>query len=190
MASPRKIGSNSRLAYSATGALILCFVVALMLVVLPKLPRYPDLPDERRLFVSTWNFACTLMWVIVFRLQVFNELLDSIKRKNIKRGVTPWVKFWFIASLLIGCATTVYTLHSFVTSPPISLNHLDILTAISLLAWVVLMGTSTSLYLSRKHLGGTLADVEKGLLMHRRLLVPSSFLFFLSTFLFPIFFMI
>jgi hypothetical protein len=187
----KKIRLNNHLTYIATGVLIFCFVLTLVLVVLPRLPDYPDRPGEQRLFVSTWNFACTLMWVMVFRVQAFNEISDLIKRKEPRRGVTPWVRFWFIGSALIGSATVIYVLHSFARAPLAGPVYADVLAAASIVSWIALMVLSALLFLSRRKCSRkVLPDVEKALPAHRWLLAPVSVLFFLSTFLFPIFFLI
>jgi len=189
----KKIRLNNRLTYLAIGILVFCFMLTLALVILPRLPRLPDSsnsPGERRLFVSTWNFACTLMWAMVLRIQVFNGIFDSIKRKKARRGVTPWVKFWFIGSTLTGSATIIYVFHSFVTAPLVSSVY-DVFTTISIVSWFALMVLTTLLFFSRgKCSKKVIPDVEKALPVHRRLLAPASVLFFLSTFLFPIFFLL
>ncbi len=187
----KKIRLNNHLTYLATGALVFCFVLTLVLVILPRLPNYPSEPGERRLFVSTWNFACTLMWAMVLRVQVLNEISDFIKRKEPKRGVTPWVRFWFIGSALIGSATIIYVLHNFATALPASPMYADVLAVISIVSWITIMALSTQLFLSRKRCSKkVLPDVDKALPAHRWLLAPASVLFFFSTFLFPIFFLL
>ncbi len=187
----RTIKLNNHLTYLATGVLIFCFVLTLVLVTLPQLPNYPNVPGERRLFVSTWNFSCTLMWVMVLRVQVFNEISDIIKRKENKRGVTPWVRFWFVGSVLIGFATVFYVLHSFTAAPSAGLLYVDVLSAIAIVSWIVLIVLSALLFFSRrKQSGKILPDVEKALPLHRWLLAPASVLFFLSTFLFPLIFLL
>jgi hypothetical protein len=186
-----KIRLNNHLTYLATVVLVFCFVLTLVIVTLPQLPNYPNAPGERRLFVSTWNFACTLMWVMVLRVQVFNEISDIIKRKEHKRRVTPWVRFWFVGSALIGLATTLYVLHSFVTAPSASILYADILSAIAIVSWTAIIVLSVLLFFSRgKQSEKILPDVEKALPVHRWLLAPASVLFFLSTFLFPLIFLL
>ena len=187
----KRIRLNNHLTYLATGVLIFCFVLTLVLVTLPQLPNYPNVPGERRLFVSTWNFACTLMWVVVLRVQVFNEISDFVRRKEYKRSVTPWVRFWFVGSTSIGFATVLYVLHSFVTAPSASLLYVDVLSAIAIVSWISLIVLSVLLFFSRrKQSKKILPDVEKALPVHRRLLAPTSVLFFLSTFLFPLIFLL
>jgi len=187
----KKIRLNNHLTYLATGILIFCFVLTLVFVTLPQLPNYPNVPGERRLFVSTWNFACTLMWVMVLRVQVFNEMSDIIKRKENKRSVTPWVRFWFVGSVLIGFATVLYVLHSFVAVPSVGFLYTDILSAIAIVSWIALIALSVLLFFSRRRQSGRiLPDVEKALPVHRWLLAPTSVLFFLSTFLFPLIFLL
>ena len=187
----KKIRLNNHLTYLATGILIFCFVLTLVFVTLPQLPNYPNVPGERRLFVSTWNFACTLMWVMVLRVQVFNEMSDIIKRKENKRSVTPWVRFWFVGSVLIGFATVLYVLHSFVAVPSVGFLYTDILSAIAIVSWIALIALSVLLFFSRRRQSErTLPDVEKTLSVHRWLLAPTSVLFFLSTFLFPLIFLL
>jgi hypothetical protein len=187
----KKIRLNNHLTYLTTAVLIFSFVFTLVFVTLPQLPNYPSAPGERRLFVSTWNFACTLMWVIVLRVQVFNEMTDIIKRKENKRRVTPWVRFWFIGSILIGSATVLYVLHSFVTAPPVGLLYSDILSIIAIASWIALIALSLLLFFSRREQsGGMLPDVERALPVHRWLLAPASVLFFLSTFFFPLIFLL
>jgi len=100
MDSSKKIRINNYASYLAIVILTFCLVLALAIVI-PQFPRYPNKPGDKRLLVSTWNFACTLMWIMVLRLQVFNELSDYIDMKEYKRSVTSWVKFWFAASILI-----------------------------------------------------------------------------------------
>lgn len=187
----KKIRLNNHLTYLATGVLIFCFALTLVLVILPQIPSYPGEPGERRLFVSTWNFACTLMWAMVLRVQVFNEISDRIKRREHVRGVTPWVRFWFIGSVLIGSATVTYVLHSFAATPRGSSMYTDVFAVISIASWIALMILSTLLFFSRKKCSKiSLPEVEKALPVHRWLLAPTSVLFFFSTFLFPIFFML
>ena len=187
----KRIRLNNHLTYLATGVLIFCFVLTLVLVTLPQIPNYPNVPGERRLFVSTWNFACTLMWVVVLRVQVFNEISDIIRRKEYKRSVTPWVRFWFVGSTSIGFATVLYVLHSFVAAPSASLLYVDVLSAIAIVSWISLIVLSVLLFFSRrKQSKKILPDVEKALPVHRRLLAPTSVLFFLSTFLFPLIFLL
>jgi len=187
----QKIRLNNCLSYLVSGVLIFCFVLVLVLVVLPQLPNYPNEPGERRLFVSTWNFACTLMWVTVLRIQVFNELSDLAKQKGFKRSVTPWVKFWFGASIFIGSATVTYVLNSFAAEPLGSSTYADVLTIISVVNWIALVALSALLFLSREKCSKkALPDVRRALSAHRLLLAPTSLLFFLSAFLFPIFFLL
>lgn len=143
------------------------------------------------MFVSSWNFACTLMWIMVLRVQVFNELSDSIERKEPKRGVTPWVKFWFAASILIGAVTISYVIHSFAVEPFGGLTYLDVFTITSVVMWIVLITLSISLFFSRRKCSKmVLSEVKRAVFVHRWVLAPSSLLFFLSTFLFPIFFLL
>lgn len=189
MNAEKRFGPNNRLSYLATGILIFCFLLVLALIILPKLPNYPNEPGERRLFVSTWNFACTLMWITILRIQVLNELSDLAKRRGAKRVVTPWVKFWFVASAFIGAVTVVYVLNSFVAEPFVGLTYADVLTGVSLITWIALVTLSTSFYSSRKVCSEKmLSEVKKAIRTHRLLLAPTSLLFFFSTFLFPIFF--
>jgi len=143
------------------------------------------------LLVSTWNFATTLMWIMVLRLQVFNELTDYIELKEHKRSVTPWVKFWFAASILIGLATIIYVAHSFLAGSFGSLTYLDAFTAISIVMWVVLTGLSISLFLVRKkHSKEMLYDVKKAVSVHRWVIGPSSLMFLLSILIFAPFFIL
>lgn len=187
----QKIRINNYLSYFAIGILSSCFVFTLAFVVLHQLPNPPSEPGERRLFASSWNFACTLMWILVLRIQVFNELSDSIERKEFRRGVTPWVKFWFAASSLIGSVTIIYVLHSFAVESLGSSTYLDVLAMISVVVWIILIVLSISLFLSRrKYSKAMLSNVKQAVLVHRWILAPSSLLFFLSTFLFPIFFLL
>jgi len=131
------------------------------------------------------------MWILVLRIQVFNELSDSIERKEFRRGVTPWVKFWFAASSLIGSVTIIYVLHSFAVESLGSSTYLDVLAMISVVVWIILIVLSISLFLSRrKYSKAMLSNVKQAVLVHRWILAPSSLLFFLSTFLFPIFFLL
>jgi len=191
MDSSQRIKLNNNLSYFAIGILTSCFILTLALVILPQLPNYPNIPGERRLFVSSWNFACTLMWIMVLRIQVFNELSDSIERKEHRRGVTPWVKFWFAASILIGSMTIIYVLHSFAVEPSGSPIYMGALTILSVATWIMLVALSISLFLSRgKCSEEVLSDMKKALVVHRWVLAPSSLLFFLSTFLFPLFFLL
>jgi hypothetical protein len=163
-------------------------------VTLPRLEhedKYPDNPGERRLFVSTWNFACTLMWVTVIRVQILNEISDTVKRKESRRSVTPWVKFWFVGSILIGSATIAYVIYSFVATPPAGFSYADVLSIIAILSWITLIILSVLLFFSRKNQSKrTLPEIEKALPIHRWLIAPASVLFFLSTFLFPLIFLL
>lgn len=182
---------NNYLFYLAAGILIFCSVLVFALIILPNLPNYPNDPGERRLFVSAWNFACTLMWVMILRIQVFNELSDLAKRRGPKRSVTPWVKFWFVASAFIGSATVVYVLIKFAAGPLVSLTFADVLTIISVATWIVFIALSASLFFSRKKYSKeVLPDVKLVSAAHRLLLAPTSLLFFFSAFLFPIFFLL
>lgn len=191
MGQVKNIRLNNHLTYLVTSVLVFCSLLTLALVILPNLPNYPNEPEERRLFVSTWNFACTIMWVVVLRVQVLNEISDLVKRKEPKRCVTPWVKFWFIGSALIGSASVIYVLHSFGTAPSTNHVYADVFAAIAIVSWIALMVLSTLLFFSRrKYSKKVLPDVEKALPVHRRLLAPASALFFFSAFLFPLFFLL
>jgi len=150
MDSPKKIRFNNYASYLAIVILTFCLILAIAVITIPQFPSFPNKPGEQRLLVSSWNFACTLMWIMVLGLQVFNELTDYIELKEHKRSVTPWVKFWFAASILIGLATIIYVSHSFLAGPFGSLTYLDAFTTISIVMWVVLTGLSISLFLVRK----------------------------------------
>lgn len=192
MNSPQKIRLNNYLSYLSIGVLVFYVILALALIILPQLPNYPDKPGDQRLFVSSWSFACTLMWIMVFRIQAFNELFDAIRQKNPRRRVTPWVKFWFVASTFTGSAAIIYVLHNFFTSGLSgSSTYTVALPIISIAMWIVLISLSTILFFSGKKCSKKMfSDVEKALLVHRWILAPSSLLFFCFTFLFPIFFLL
>lgn len=192
MNSSQKIRLNNYLSYLSIGVLVFYVIITLALVILPQLPNYPNKPGEQRLFVSSWSFACTLMWIMVFRIQAFNELSDAIGRKKPGRRVTPWVKFWFIASIFTGSAAITYVFHSFFTSGfSGSSTYTEVLPIISIAMWIMLISFSTILFFSRKKRSKKMiSDVEKALLVHRWILAPSSLLFFCFTFLFPIFFLL
>ena len=182
---------KSRISYASYSAIVIltfCLVLALAIVI-PQFPRYPNEHGDKRLLVSTWNFACTLMWIMVLRLQVFNELTDYIELKEHKRSVTPWVKFWFAASILIGLATIIYVGHSFLG--PGSLTYLDALSTISIAMWVILMILSISLFLVRKKYSVEMRhDVKKAVSVHRWAIGPSSLIFLLSILVFAPFFVL
>jgi hypothetical protein len=191
MDSSKKIRINNYASYLAVVILTFCLILAIAVITIPHFPRFPNKPGEQRLLVSTWNFACTLMWIMVLRLQVFNELTDYIELKEHKRSVTPWVKFWFAASILIGLATIIYVTHSFLAGPFGSLTYLDAFTAISIVMWVVLTGLSISLFLVRKnHSKEMLYDVKKAVSVHRWVIGPSSLMFLLSILIFAPFFIL
>ena len=188
MNSTKKIRINNYASYSTIVILTFCLVLALAIVI-PQFPRYPNKPGDKRLLVSTWNFACTLMWIMVLRLQVFNELSDYIDMKEYKRSVTPWVKFWFAASILIGLATIIYVGHSFLE--PGSLTYLDAFTVTSIAMWVALMVLSISLFLVRKKYSIEMRhDVKKAVSVHRWVIGPSSLIFLLSILIFAPFFIL
>jgi hypothetical protein len=190
MDSSKKIRINNYASYLTIVILTFCLVLALAITI-PHFPSYPNKPREQRLLVSTWNFACTLMWIMVLRLQVFNELTDYIELKEHKRSVTPWVKFWFAASILIGLATIIYVTHSFLAGPFVSLTYLDASTAISIVMWVVLTSLSILLFLVRKkHSKEMLYDVKKAVSVHRWVIGPSSLMFLLSILIFAPFFIL
>jgi len=186
-----KFRLNNSLVYFLTGVLVLCFVLTLVLIVLPNLPRYPEDSSMRRAFVSSWNFACTIMWAMVLRIQVLHRLSDFVERKKSRRNVTPWVKFWFAASMLIGSATIAYVLHSYAVAP-VGSNPLlfDSMALTSIAAWVALMALTISLFKVEKCSRKMQPYITGAKVMHRWLLAPSSILFFFATFLFPIFFML
>lgn len=190
----RRTQLNNQLTYLTTGVLIFCFVVTLVLVTIPALEhedKYPENPGERRLFVSTWNFACTLMWIMVLRVQTLNEISDFIRRKENRRSVTPWVRFWFAGSILIGSATVAYVVHSFFATPLAGFFYADVLSVIAISSWIILIALSVLLFFSRKNQSKkTLPEIEKALPAHRWLIAPASVLFFLSTFLFPLIFLL
>lgn len=187
----KKFKLNNNLTYLLAGVLVFFFALTLVLVVIPNLPRYPGNPTMQRAFVSMWNFACTIMWVMVLRIQVLHKLSDLVKRKKSRRNVTPWVKFWFGASMLIGSVTIVYVLYNYAVAPAGSGSLIfDFMTIASIGAWIMLIALTISFFsineCPRKMLP-YLMDAKK---MHRWLLTPSSVLFFFATFLFPIFFML
>ena len=191
MDSSKKIRINNYASYLAIVILTFCLILAIAVITIPQFPSFPNKPGEQRLLVSTWNFACTLMWIMVLRLQVFNELTDYIELKEHKRSVTPWVKFWFAASILIGLATITYVTHSFLAGPFGSLTYLDAFTAISIVMWVVLTGLSIALFLVRKkHSKEMLYDVKKAVSVHRWVIGPSSLMFLLSILIFAPFFIL
>jgi hypothetical protein len=188
MNSSKKIRINNYACYSTIVILTFCLALAIAIVI-PQFPKYPNKPGDKRLLVSTWNFACTLMWIMVLRLQVFNELSDYIDSKEYKRSVTPWVRFWFAASILIGLATIIYVGHSFLG--PGSLTYLDAFTLISIVLWVVLMILSISLFLVRKKYSLEMRrDIEKAVSVHRWVVGPSSLIFLLSILVFAPFFIL
>ena len=78
MDSSKKIRFNNYASYLAIVILTFCLILAIAVITIPRFPSFPNKPGEQRLLVSTWNFACTLMWIMVLRLQVFNELTDYI----------------------------------------------------------------------------------------------------------------
>lgn len=177
--------------YFLTGVLVLCFVLTLALVVLPNLPRYPEDPSMQRAFVSSWNFACTIMWIMVLRIQVLHRLSDLVEQKKSRRNVTPWVKFWFGASMLIGSATIVYVLHNYAVAQVGSgVLIFDFMALASIAAWVALVALTISLFTVEKCSRKMQPYITDAKIMHRWLLAPSSMLFFFATFLFPIFFML
>jgi hypothetical protein len=187
----QKIRLNNNLSYLSIVVLVFYVVLTLALVILPQLPNYPDEPGDQRLFVSSWSFACTLMWIMVFRIQALNVLSDVVGRKQPGRFVTPWVKFWFIASIFTGSAATIYVLHSFTLGSSGSPIYVGVLPIISIAVWIMLIALSTLLFFSRKKYSKKMfSNVEKALLVHRWILAPASLLFFCFTFLFPIFFLL
>lgn len=191
MNSPQKIRLNNYLSYLSIVVLVFYVILTLALVILPKLPDYPDEPGDQRLFVSSWSFACTLMWIMVFRIQTFNVLSDAVGRKKPGRRVTPWVKFWFVASIFTGSAATIYVLHSFTLGSSGGSIYAGVLPIISIAMWIMLIALSTLLFFSRKKYSKKMfSDVEKALLVHRWILAPASLLFFCFTFMFPILFLL
>jgi len=181
---------NNRLSYLAMGILISCFPLALALIALPELSLNPSNLSEQRMLVSAWTSGGTLMWIVVFRIQVLHELSDSILRKQPKRGVTPWIKFWFGASLFAGLVTLFYLFQSYVGTSGGEI-HNEILTLASSAAWITLAVLSALLFRSRKRCSkGMLHKVGEAYSAHRRLLAPASLLFFFSTIVLPMFFLL
>lgn len=186
-----KFRLNNNFTYLLTGLLFFFFIFMLVFVVLPNLPRYPENPGMQRTFVSLWNFACTIMWVMVLRIQVLHKLSDIVERKKSRRNVTPWVKFWFAASMLIGSVTIVYVLHNYAVVPAgSSALPFDLMTITSIAAWVALVALAISLFSVKKCSRKMLPHITDAKNVHRLLLTPSSVLFFFATFMFPIFFIL
>jgi hypothetical protein len=87
--------------------------------------------------------------------------------------------------------TIIYVLYSFAVEPLGSPFYTGALTIVSVATWIMLVALSISLFLSKeKWSEEMLFDVKKALVVHRWVLAPSSLLFFLSTFLFPLFFLL
>ena len=177
---------NNRLFYLALGVLIFCFVFTFAFIVAPEIPGIPTEPAGRRLFVCAWNFGCTLMWITILRIQVFNGLIDKPKQNSPGRSVTPWVRFWFLASISIGIVTLTYISRSFATGWG---STLDALTVVSVVAWILLTGTSISLFF-KKDPNANISGLERSVSVHRALLIPTSLIFFFSTLLFPVLYLI
>ncbi|MEW6222219.1 MAG: hypothetical protein AB1476_02705 [Candidatus Hadarchaeota archaeon] len=185
----KKLKLNNTISYAATEALVVISIVALGTIVIPNLPRFPGEPSMRRAFAATWNFACTTMWIIILRVQAVNRLLDDIERKKIRRTVTPWVKFWFGASILIGSATFLYIFWTFIFGSGGSI-FFEFLAFASVVAWLILVVLSLDLLRMKSPDGKLLPYLKHSKILHNHLLVPASVMFFLASFLFPIFFML
>lgn len=181
---------NNRLSYLAIGALISCFSLGLASLALPEFSLSPSGASEQRLLVSIWTSAGTLMWITIFRIQIFHRLSDLIGRKKATRGVTPWIKFWFGASLFAGSVTLFHLFQSYRGSAVVEV-HKEALTLLSSAAWVGLVALSILLFRSRD-IGSKkmLGHVRGAYQTHRLLLAPASLLFFFSTIALPMFFLL
>jgi len=183
MRTARKLILNNKLAYLSIGALVFWFLLAFLLALVPELPSFPSSPDRWQWFVSSWNLAGPIMFIVVFRIHTLRELHNIIQRQKPTVGVTPWVRFWFGAAIVFGLATLLSVLwaHFGSQSAPTSL-HASVLTIVPIIAWALLVYLSISLFRMREKCSKSMLNpLKKARPIHNWLLVPSSLVFFIFT---------
>ncbi len=179
----KRLALNNRLTYASFSVLFFFFLLSFFGTLLPMLPNFPTSVDRWPLFVTSWNLAGPLMFIVVFRIHVLRELHRTVQKQETIIGVTPWVRFWFGAAALFGFATIAalsWAVFGGVESP-IPVSSL-ILSLVPVISWLIIVAETRSLFLMRgkctKRTHGPLVDARK---THEWLLVPSSLLFFIFT---------
>ncbi|KXB09663.1 hypothetical protein AKJ35_00165 [candidate division MSBL1 archaeon SCGC-AAA833F18] len=108
----RKLTLNNYLSHASMLILVASFILAFLFAFAPTMPDLPQDPAQLRWFVSSWNLAGPLMFIVVFRIHALRRIFKTLMSKP-TIGVTPWVRFWFLAAMFFGLATTPYLAHSF-----------------------------------------------------------------------------
>ncbi|KXB01857.1 hypothetical protein AKJ44_02060 [candidate division MSBL1 archaeon SCGC-AAA261F17] len=128
----------------------------------------------------SWNLVGPLMFIVVFRIHALRRIFKTLMSKP-TIGVTPWVRFWFLAAMFFGLATTPYLAHSFLQNGS-TFFLIDLLTLLTVVSWVLLVALTVWISrMSSKHSSRKLKRVKKSQRAHQWLLAPSSAVFFIFT---------
>lgn len=179
-----KLRLNNRLTYLATIVLASYFFLVFGFVILPKLPQTPTELGEWRVAISSWNLGGSIMFTLVFRIQLLRGALDRLNNRKKKMQVTPWVWFWFAGLTVVGSLSLITVVYSYLfpgvfTSRGSTIAH-DFLTILSLALWAMLIVLSISLLRAHDKWPRKMAgEVKRALQIHRWLLAPSTIAFFI-----------
>ena len=179
----KRLNLNNRLTYASFAVLFFFFLLAFFGTLLPVLPNFPTTPDRWPLFVSSWNLAGPLMFIIVFRVHTLREVHRIVQKQGPVIGVTPWVRFWFGAAALFGFVTIAALSWAVFGGlgqpiPP----YVLLVSLIPVISWLVLVASTISLFLMQKKCTkATHPILIQARNAHEWLLIPSSLVFFVFT---------
>jgi hypothetical protein len=185
MNSTEKFNLSNKLGYFALIVLFTCFFLMCFATLLPKFPNYPTQSGEWEWFVSNWNLAGPLLFVMVFRIHAFRAIREKAEGRTALLGITRWVKFWFAAAIVFGIMTLSFVSRSYLINGFQGPMYETLGVGFISISWLVLIFSS----LSTSNLSTSNVKCERKALpaikrtqkIHQRLLFPASIIFLIFT---------
>jgi hypothetical protein len=149
------------------------FLLSFFFFVLPGTGR-----EEQGWFIISWNLPGPLMFISVFRIHSLRIIHEKTLGKKNVLGMTRWVRFWFLVSIMFGLLSVAFLLISNLGS--ILPLHLLLGAAMIVTLWTVLVSSTIVLFKT----GGNrrmLNQIERARERERILLALTSIVFLIFT---------
>jgi hypothetical protein len=135
-------------------------------------------PGVQGWFIIGWNLPGPLMFISVFRIHSLRAIHEKIVGEKNALGITRWVRFWFMVSIMFGLLSVAFLLISNLGSTlPL---HLLLGTVGTVILWAILV-SSTIILVKMKCNRKMLNQIERARERERILLALTSIVFLIFT---------